>query len=126
MFSRKLGFALGAVMAFLAAVAFIVGRPPHRDPRIYPIVREYSPYTIEKALGGLKILKKDDPDFKEEPDAVNFYGRLQYLEREWAKGHLRLGEKRLKILDDSGKVLKEIPLNTEEEKRFVRDYYGVK
>jgi hypothetical protein len=125
MFSRKLGFALGAVMAFLAAVAFVIGRPSHRDPRIYPIVREYTPYKIEKSLGGLKILRKDDPDFKEEPDAVNFYGRLQYLEREWAKTHLKREKNLLKILDDSGRVLREVPLRNEGEIRFVRDYYGV-
>ena len=82
MFSKKLGFVLGAVMIFLAAVAFVIGRPAERDKRIYPIVREYSPYTVEKALGGLKIRKKNDPEFKEEPNAINFYGRLQALEQE--------------------------------------------
>ena len=126
MFSKKLGFALGAVMAFLAAVAFVIGRPPHRDPRIYPLVREYAPFTIEKALGGLKILRKDDPDFKEEPDAINFYPRLQELEREWAKTHLKLEGQTLKILDDRGKVQKELPLKNDAELRFVREYYGVK
>jgi hypothetical protein len=125
MFSRKLGFALGAVMIFLAGVAFIMGRPPHRDARIYPIVREYSPFRIEKALGGLRIRSKEDPDFKEEPDAVNFYKRLQQLERQWAQTHLRLDGDTLKILGNEGALLREIPLKTPEEKRFVRDYYGV-
>jgi hypothetical protein len=125
MFSKRLGFALGGVMIFLAAVAFIMGRPAERDKRIYPIVREYSPYKIERSLGGLKILRRDDPEFKEEPDAINFYGRLQYLEREWAKTHLKLEGNTLKILDKGGKVLKEIPLQNEKEKRFVREYYGI-
>ncbi|NPB04494.1 MAG: hypothetical protein GXO39_08820 [Thermotogae bacterium] len=126
MFSRKLGFALGAVMAFLAAVAFIIGRPPHRDPRIYPLVREYAPFKIEKALGGLKILRKDNPDFKEEPDAVNFYPRLQELERQWARTHLKLEEHTLKILDDQGNIRKEIPLKNDSEVQFIHSYYGVK
>lgn len=126
MFSKKLGFALGAVMIFLAAVAFIMGRPPHRDARIYPIVREYSPYTVENGLGGLKILSKEDPNFKEEPDAVNFYKRLQTLEQQWAKTHLRLEGDTLKILDGNGKVLKAVPLKNSREKQFVHDYYGVK
>jgi len=126
MFSKKLGFALGAVMAFLAAVAFVIGRPPHRDPRIYPIVREYAPFKIEKALGGLKILRKDNPDFKEEPDATNFYPRLQYLEREWAASHLRLEGMTLKILDDHGKPIKEVPLKNTSELQFIHEYYGVK
>ena len=125
MFSKKLGFALGALMIFLAAVAFIMGRPPHRDARIYPIVRHYTPFVIEKSLGGLKILRKDDPKFKEEPDAVSFYPRLQELERNWAAKHLRLEGNTLKILDDQGKLLKSVPLQNEQEKRFIREYYQV-
>jgi hypothetical protein len=126
MFSKKLGFALGAVMIFLAGVAFIMGRPPHRDARIYPIVQHYTPFRVENGLGGLKILRKDNPKFKEEPDAVNFYGRLQELERQWAKTHLKLRGDTLEILDDQGKVVKSVPLKNAEEKRFVQTYYGVR
>ena len=126
MFSKKLGFALGAVMIFLAAVAFIIGRPPHRDARIYPIVRQYSPYTVENGLGGLKILSKEDPNFKEEPDTVKFYARLQALERQWAQKHLKLEGDTLKILDKGGNVVKTVPLKSAQEKRFVQEYYGVK
>ena len=126
MFSKKLGFALGAVMIFLASVAFIMGRPPHRDARIYPIVSHYTPYKIEKSLGGLKILNKEDPKFSEEPDAVNFYKRMQTLEQQWAKTHLKLENNTLKILDNEGKIVKEVLLKNDDEKRFVRDYYGVK
>lgn len=112
-------------MIFLAGVAFIIGRPEHRDSRIYPLVRQYTPFTIEKSLGGLKIHRKDDPKFSEEPDAVNFYPRLKALERQWAKTHLKLEGMTLKVLDDKGGVLKEIPLKNEKEKRFVIDYFGV-
>jgi hypothetical protein len=126
MFSKKLGFALGAVIIFLASVAFIMGRPPARDARIYPIVRQYAPFKVENGLGGLKILRKDDPTFKEEPDAVNFYSRLQELERQWAKTHLKLQGDTLQILDDRGKVLKSVPLENAREKRFVQEYYGVR
>ena len=125
MFSKKLGFALGALMFFLAAVAFIMGRPPHRDLRIYPLVRQYSPFTVEKSLGGLVIRRKDDPKFKEEPDAVNFYPRLQALERDWATTHLRLEGDTLVILEDQARSVRRIPLKSEAEKRFVREYYQV-
>ena len=125
MFSKKLGFALGAVMIFLAGVAFILGRPPHRDARIYPLVQHYSPFVVENGLGGLKIKRKDDPKFEREPDAVKFYAQLQALEREWAQKHLKLEGNTLVILDDAGKRVKEIPLKDVAEKRFVREYYGV-
>ncbi|WP_457607496.1 hypothetical protein [Nitratifractor sp.] len=126
MFSKKLGYALAAVMLFLTVVAFIMGRPPHRDERIYPIVREASPFTVEQSLGGLKIRRKDDPEFKEEPDAVNFYHRLQALERQWAQKHLRLEGMTLTILDRNGTISKRVPLRNDKEKRFVEEYYGVK
>lgn len=113
-------------MVFLAIVAFIEGKPPYRDKRIYPIVRSFEPYTIEKSIGGLRILSKEDPKFKEEPDAVNFYKRLQELDRQWAGKHLRLRHDRLEILDDQGKVLKTIAFQNEKERHFVQDYYGVK
>ena len=125
MFSKRLGFALGAIMIFLAGVAFIIGRPEHRDSRVYPLVRQYTPFTIEKTLGGLKILRKDNPKFSEEPNAVDFYPRLKTLEQQWAKTHLKLKGMTLKVLDGKGQVLKEIPLKNEKEKRFVTDYYGV-
>jgi len=125
MFSNKLGFALGAVIIFLTGVAFILGRPEHRDSRIYPIVKEYEPFKVENGLGGLKILRKDNPEFKEEPDTRNFYPRLKELERQWAQQHLRLEGDTLKILNDKGEPLKAIPLKNDREKRFVIDYYGV-
>jgi len=125
MFSRKIGIALGLLLVFLTIVAFVMGRPAPRNKRIYPIVSHYAPFTVEKTLGGLRILRKDDPKFKEEPDAVDFYSRLHTLEREWAKKHLKLDHDRLLILNDQGKVLKEVPLKNEREKRFVKEYYGV-
>ncbi len=126
MFSKKLGFALGAVMIFLAIVAFILGRPPHRDARLYPLIRQYTPFVVEKNLGGLVIRRKDNPKFKVEPDAVNFYPQLQELERNWAAKHLSLKGDTLTILDDQGKPVKSIQLRNEKEKRFIRDYYQVK
>ncbi len=126
MFSKKLGFALGALVIFLAVVAFILGRPPHRDARIYPLVRQYSPFVVENALGGLKIKRKDNPKFEVEPDTVNFYAQLQDLERRWAQKHLKIEADKLLILDDKGKTLKEVPFKNPSEKRFVETYYGVK
>ncbi len=125
MFSKKLGLALVTVMFFLATAAFIMGKPPHKDARIYPIVSKYAPFVVENGLGGLKIKRKDDPNFKEEPDAVNFYKRLQFLEQEWAKNHLQLKDMELLIMDNNQSIIKRVPLNTQSEKRFVIEYYGV-
>ena len=125
-FSKKIVLALGALMLFLAIVAFIEAKPPYRDKRIYPIIKSYEPYVIEKSLGGLRIVSKTDPKFKEEPSAIEFYKRLQELERQWASTHLRLHQNRLEILDDQGERLKSLTLQSDKERRFVQEYFGVK
>ncbi len=113
-------------MLFLAIAAFIEAKPPYRDKRIYPIIKSYEPYVVEKSLGGLRIVSKTDPKFKEEPSAIEFYKRLQELERQWANTHLRLHQNSLEILDDQGKRLKSLTLQSAKERRFVQEYYGVK
>jgi hypothetical protein len=125
MFSKKLGLALGGVIFFLTAVAFIIGHPQSRDKRLYPIIKKYIPYKVENSLGGLRILSKKDPNFKEEPDAVNFYKRLQELESNWAKKHLKVSQKSLEILGDDGKLLEQVELKSESEKKFLKEYFGV-
>lgn len=125
MFSNKLVYAIIGILIFLTVSAFIMGRPSHRDKRIYPIVRQYTPFVIENGLGGLKIKRKDNPSFKEEPDAVNFYHRLNELERDWAKTHLRVTNNTLEILDNNGTVLKIVKLKNQNEKKFIKNYYGV-
>jgi hypothetical protein len=126
MFDKKIVMAVVGVMFFLVSVAFIMGKPQHRDSRIYPIVREYSPFVVENGLGGLKIKRRDNPSFSEEPDAVNFYSRMEELEREWAKRHLKREAGELLVMDDNGTVLKRIELKSESERRFVKEYYGVR
>ena len=125
MFSKKLGLAIALLIFFLTGVAFVIGKPQAKDRRLYPIIKQYLPYKVENGLGGLKILKKDDPKFKEEPDAINFYQRLQELERDWAKKHLKVGKNRLQILDKDGKVLKDIEIKNQKESNFLKDYFGV-
>jgi hypothetical protein len=125
MFSKKLAFVIVGVMFFLTVVAFMEAKPNVRDKRVYPIVKKYMPFKVEKSLGGLRILREDDPNFKETPEAINFYHRLQYLERKWAEKHLKLERNILKILDGNGKVVEEIVLKSRKEIEFVNSYFGV-
>jgi hypothetical protein len=126
MFSKNLALALVGLVFFLTTVAFILGKPKPKDKRLYPIIKKYMPFKVENGLGGLKILRKDDPSFKEEPDAVNFYHTLQALEQEWAKKHLKISNNKLKILDENGKTIKEIELKNKKEFEFIHKYFGVK
>ena len=120
-------FPLFLLFAFLtlSIIAFLNSKPTSKNERIYKIVKHYSPYYLDKRLGGLKILSKEDKEFKEEPSAMELFKRLEELEKEWGKRHLKVEGDRLIILKDN-KIVKEVKLENEEEKKFIAQYYGVK
>ena len=43
---KLLIFAFFVVFMFLGIMALEEGKPSHRDPRIYPILETYMPYTF--------------------------------------------------------------------------------
>ena len=124
-FSKYLPFAVAATFFIIGLNAFLQSRPPHKNARIYNEVRRYSPYYLQKRFGGLEIVSRTDPDFKEKPDNFRLYGELARLEKAWANTHLKRHGDTLLILDDNGSVRKRIVLRTDDEKRFVKTYYGV-
>ena len=124
-FSKYLPFAIAATFFVIGLNAFLQSRPPHKNARIYNEVRRYSPYYLQKRFGGLEILSKNDPAFKEKPDNFHLYSELARLEKKWAKTHLKRDGDTLIIMDDNGTIRKRITLQINDEKRFVRDYYGV-
>ena len=123
--SKYLPFALFFVFLSLALTAFFASKPSPKNARIYKIVKNYSPYYIEKTLGGLRIRKKGDKEFKEEPTNAEFFKRYEFLEKEWGKHHLKLRDNTLYIIKD-GKSVKSIELKDANEINFVKNYYGVK
>jgi len=124
-FSKYLPFALFLGFLFIGIVTFFASKPSPKNARVYKIVREYSPYYIEKTLGGLRIRKRGDKEFKEEPANTEFFKRFEYLERDWGQKHLKLNGNKLTIVDNK-KVLKTIKLKDTNELNFVKKYYGVK
>jgi hypothetical protein len=105
---------------------FMQSRPTHKNARVYKIIKEYSPYYIEKRFGGLEILKKDDKEFKEKPSNEAFFKRFEELEREWGKKHIKIDNSVAIIIDNSGKELKRVELKDKKEREFLKKYYGVK
>jgi hypothetical protein len=105
---------------------FMQSRPTHKNQRVYKLVREYSPYYIQKRFGGLEILSKTNKDFKEKPSNENFFKEFEKLERDWGKKHLVLNNDKLIIVDDNNKSLKSIKLKNSDELNFVKNYYGIK
>ena len=123
--SKYLPFALALAFFLIAFNAFLNSKPQEKNKRVYKIVKEYSPYYIEKRFGGLRILSKEDKEFKEDPSSMNFFKELQKLEKNWAKNHLKLEGNTLTILDNNGKIVKKVELKNQKEIDFVKNYYGV-
>ena len=123
--SKYIPIALFLGFLFVGLVTFFASKPTPKNMRVYKIVKEYSPYYIEKSLGGLRIRKKGDKAFKEEPTNTEFFKRYEFLEKEWGKSHLKLRNKTLYIIKD-GKNAKSIELKDANEINFVKNYYGVK
>jgi hypothetical protein len=123
---KYLPLALFLGFLFISIVTFINSKPSSKNARVYKIVKEYSPYYFQKSFGGLKILSKEDKNFKEEPENTKLFKRFEELERNWGKKHLKIKDNKLEIYDNSNKLLKTVELKTKDEVDFVHRYYGVK
>jgi len=123
--NRYLPIALFLGFLLVALVAFFQSKPTTKNARIYQAVQHYSPYYLEKRLGGLTILSREDETFKEKPANMTLYKEFERLERNWGKSHLRIEGDTLLILDDNASIKTRIPLKTDEERQFVHHYYGV-
>jgi len=124
-FSKYLPIALFLGFLFIGLTTFFASRPTQKNARVYKIVKQYSPYYIEKTLSGLRIKNKKDKEYKEEPTNAEFFTRYEFLEKSWGKKHLKLTDKTLQIIDNN-KTLKTIELKNQDEISFVKNYYGVK
>ncbi len=123
---KKIVFvALGVGFLLLGLLAYIQSKPQAKNDRIYKILKSYSPYYMEKRIGGLQIRDKTDPEFKEKPNNMEVFHRLDTLEKKWGKQHLLLKGKTLLVRDNNGTTLKSILLQNEDEINFVHQFYGL-
>jgi len=104
--------------------AYQEAKPTTKAP-IYQTIKKFSPYYLEKRFGGLEILSKGDPNFKEKPDNMELFHRLEFLEREWGKKHLKLVGGKLHILDKNGSTIQTLPISQREDMEFLHSFYGI-
>jgi len=121
---KYLIFALIAGFTFVTLVAYKEARPTSKAP-IYKEIKHYSPYYREKRFGGFQIKSKLDADFKEKPSNMEIFHRMDELEREWAKRHLKIVEKSVVILDENGTEIANIAIKTKEDNDFVHSFFGI-
>ena len=116
--------ALALAFALVGFVAYQNALPQEKNQRIYSELKPYIPYKLEKRFGGLSIVSTLS-DVKEKPPASEVMKRLDQLEQMWGKEHLELKGNDLIVYDDNRKVLKTIKLQTQDEKIFVKSFFGL-
>ena len=122
---KYLPFALFVAFFGLAILAFISSKPTSKNERIYTAVQQYSPYYLDKRLGGLTIKNREDKEFKEKPTNMTVFKEFERLERTWGKQHLKVENNTLIIRDNNGTTQASIPLQSDKELTFIHNYYEV-
>lgn len=117
------------LLAFIVIV-FIVGfigfkdsLPQNKNDRVYTILQEYLPYTLEKRLGGFSIVYKDGRD-KEKPSNADLFHITDKLDKDWGKEYLKLENSILVVLDKDKKELRKIELS-QDELIWVKEFFGI-
>ncbi len=122
---KYLPIALALGFFFFGLDAFMQSKPSTKNERIYKIVQAYSPYYLDRRFGGLQIMSKEDPKFKEQPNNATLFREFSRLEKEWGQKHLKLEDNTLIILDNNGSQLSTLPIQDKAEKDFTHQYYGI-
>jgi len=105
--------------------AFFQSKPSAKNNRVYKTVQQYSPFYLDKRFGGLKILNREDPEFKEKPTNMTLFKEFERLEKGWGKTHLKIVNNTLIILDNNGSQQATLLFQTKEEIDFARQFYGI-
>ncbi len=122
----KKGLFAGFLFAFLVMgfVAMQRAMPESKEARIYKEIKVYSPYKLEKIVGGLAIIDKRTGT-KEKPSAAEVMLRLDELEKQWGKKHLKIEDNYVIVNGDNNQSIVKIFIETKKELKFLHKFYGI-
>ncbi len=125
--SMKKALIFGFFTAFLILgyVSMQRAMPNAKEQRIYEAIKIYSPYTMEKRIGGLTIIDKRDGT-KEKPSSKEVFHRMDEVEQAWGNKHLRIEGNDVHVIGENNQTVVRIFLETEKERTFVQTFYGIK
>ena len=124
--NAKKGLFIGFLFAFLMLGVISMQRalPGAKQERIYDAIHVYSPYKIEKRIGGLTIVDSRDGT-KEKPSAEEFYHRRDEVEKEWGNKHLKVVNSDVLVIGENNQTIVKIFIETEAERKFLQSFYGI-
>ena len=119
-------FIFSLLSAFLTMGILSMKRamPEAKEERIYLAIKKYSPYKLEKRVGGLEILNTKT-DTKEKPSSAEVMHRLDEVDKEWGKTHLLVENSTIIVLDDNKSTIAEIAIETKKERDFIKSFFGL-
>ena len=123
--NKKIIF-IGVIVAFFAMGFLAMERamPQKKEERIYKAITLYSPYKLEKSMGGLSIVDSRSGT-KEKPSAAEVYLRLDEVQKNWGAKHLQLEGENVLVLGDNNQTVTSIHVENEKEMAFVHSFYGL-
>ncbi len=122
--SRKMFIGLIFVFMFLSFIAFKNAMPKTKNKVVMNALSAYIPYRLEKRLGGLTIINEKTKT-KEKPSNEIVFKRLDQLERQWGKKHLKLTGSVLSINNDKNQTIKTLNLKNRKQINFVHSFFGI-
>lgn len=121
---KALIFGFFTAFLILGTLAMQRAMPSTKEDRIYLEIKAYSPYIVEKRIGGLAIVDKHS-DTKEKPNASEFYHRLDELEKTWGKEHLQVQENEVLIFNDKKELVAKVVIQNQKEREFLKNFFGI-
>ncbi len=116
-------FALLSAFLVMGFLSMKRAMPENKEERIYKAIKAYSPYKLEKRLGGLTIINIKDGT-KEKPSAAEVLLRIDELDKKWAKEHLSILNNDVIIRKDDNTTVK-IFMQTPKERVFIKSFFGI-
>ena len=117
-------FTLLSAFLIMGAVSMKRAMPESKEERIYLAIKEYSPYKLQKRIGGLEILNTKT-DTKEKPSAAEVMHRLDEVDKEWGKENLRVENSTILVMDENKTTIAEIAIENKKERDFIKTFFGI-
>jgi hypothetical protein len=124
--SLKKAIIFGLFTAFLVlgAVSMKRAMPDAKEERIYQAVKVYSPYIVQKKVGGLEIVDKRS-GIKEKPSSQEIFHRLDELDKKWGKEHLRVENNEVIVIGENNQTVARLYIENEKERSFLTSFFGI-
>ncbi len=116
-------FSLLSAFLVMGFVSMKRAMPENKEKRIYKAIKAYSPYQLEKRIGGLTIINTKD-DIKEKISAAEVLHRIDELDKKWAKTHLSVEGGDVIVRKDDNTTVK-IFIETPKERAFLKSFFGI-